>query len=282
VRIAAATCAYAVLILSLSAGCGRNPAAPTVASGTPSSTSQGLSNALSMTEFSLQGWHDDVFHYLPSVSVSAPSTGATINVQRIDFSTSNGGATTRLAGIVFGIPQRVVSPGGTLDLLTGMPPVEITSQGALATITATVFFTSGADAPRSVAVTRDAPLLAPNASSAALTIQSFSVVGSSDHGSFSYWPKLTLAETSGISRAVIKKMTFELLDVGAAGHVPVDWEPREVPAGGTITLDEDAYGYGPWFEVSSTADASRVSLAISFVDDAGRGGSVTAVAPVVR
>ena len=132
-RIAPATCAYAVLILSLSAGCGRNPAAPTVASGTPSSTSQGLSHALSMTEFSLQGWHDDVFHYLPSVSVSAPSTGATVNVQRIDFSTSNGGATTRLAGIVFGIPQRVVSPGGTLDLLTGVPPVEITSQGALAT-----------------------------------------------------------------------------------------------------------------------------------------------------
>jgi hypothetical protein len=281
-RIAAATCACAGLILSLSAGCGKNPAAPTSASGMPSSTSQNLSNALSITEFSLQGWHDDIFHYLPTVSVSVPSTGATVYVQRVDFTTSNSGATTRLTGIAFGSPQRVVSPGGTLDLLKGPSPVEITSQVALASITATVFFTNGVDPIRSVAVTEDAPLLAPNASSTALVIQAFSVVGSSDHGSFSYWPKLTLAETSGVSRALIEKMTFQLLDVGPPGRVPIVWEPREVPAGGAITLDEDDYGYGPWLEITSVADASRVSLAISFVDDAGRGGSVTAVAPVTR
>src|SRR4029078_12274076 len=106
-RIAPATCAYAVLILSLSAGCGRNPAGPTVASGTPSSASPGPRHALSRREFSLQGWHDDVFHYLPSVSVSAPSTGATVNVQRLDFRTSNGGAHTRLARHVVGITPSV-------------------------------------------------------------------------------------------------------------------------------------------------------------------------------
>jgi hypothetical protein len=39
-------------------------------------------------------------------------------------------------------------------------------------------------------------------------------------------------------------------------------------------------GRTPWFEIDSSADASRVSVAISFVDDAGRGGIVRAIAPV--
>ena len=52
--------------------------------------------------------------------------------------------------------------------------------------------------------------------------------------------------------------------------------------GGTLALKNDDYGYGPWFEITSTAAASRVSVAISFVDDEGRGGSVTSVAPVSR
>ena len=126
--------------------------------------------------------------------------------------------------------------------------MEITSSAALASITATVFLTTGVDVRGSVAVTQDVPPLAPDASSAALVIQAFSVIGSSDRGSFSYWPKLTLTETSGVSRAVIKTMTFELMDVGPSGRVPVVRQPREVPAGGTITFDEDDYGYGPWLE----------------------------------
>jgi len=120
-RIAASTSGYVLLILSLSAGCGKNPAAPTPAAGMPSSTSQSLSNTLSITEFSLQGWHDGMFHYLPTVSVSVPSTGGTVYVQRVAFTTSNRGATTNLTGIAFGSPQRVVSPGGALDLLNSMP-----------------------------------------------------------------------------------------------------------------------------------------------------------------
>ena len=112
-------------------------------------------------------------------------------------------------------------------------------------------------------------------------IQAFSVIGSSYPGLL-LLAELTLAETSGVSRALIKKMTFELLDVGPSGRVPAMWEPREVPAGGTIALDEDDYGYGPWLEITSMADASCVSLVISFVDDAGRGGLVTAIVPVSR
>jgi hypothetical protein len=115
-----------------------------------------------------------------------------------------------------------------------------------------------------------------------LAIQALTVDGWSENGRFHYWPKLTLTETSGISRASIKAITFELLDVGPAGRVPPARDPGDVPAGGTIQLVEDAYGYGPWFEIDSTANASRVSVVISFVDDAGRGGALSAVAQVSR
>jgi len=279
-RITAPTCASVLVILSLSAGCrGKNPAAPTAASGPPPPTSENLTNALSLTDFSLTGWHDGTFHYLPMVSVSAPSTGGTIYVQRVAFTTSTSGAPTNLVGILFGSPRRVVSPGGTLDLFKGVSPVEITSPVALASITATVSFNNEVGETGTVAVTEDAPPLAPNSSSAALVIQAFSVIGSPDQGY--YWPKLTLTEASGVSRALIKKMTFEWLDVGPPGRVPTVWEPHEIPAGGTITLENADYG-GPWFEISRPADASRLSLAISFVDDAGRGAVVTAVVPVSR
>jgi hypothetical protein len=282
-RIAAATCAYVLMMLSLSVGCGKNPSAPTATVGVPPSTSPNLSNALSITEFSLQGWQDGIFHYLPAVSVSAPSTGGTVEVQRVDFTTSNGAATTRLTSIAFGSPRRVVAPGDTLDLFKGMPPVEITSPVALTSITATVSFTNGVGQAGTVAGTEGAPRFVADPSSAALAIQAFSVIGRFDQRYFWYWPKLTLTETSGVSRALIKNITFQLLDVGPVGNVPPSWEPREVPAGGSITLDTDDLGYGmPWFEISSTAEASRVSLVISFVDDAGRGGSVAAIAPVTR
>lgn len=278
-RVAAAMCAYAVL-MSLLAGCGGNPAAPTAVT-MPSSTSRNPSSGLSITEFNLQGWHDELFHYLPAVSVSIPPTGGTVYVQRVDFTTSKSGATARLAGIGFGNPQRVVSPGGILDLFEGLPPVEIISPDALSSITATVSFTNGVDSTGTVALTQDGPTLPANASSAVLVIQAFSVVGSSDRGTFSYWPKLTLAETAGVSRAVIRKMTFQLVGVGPAGRVPEVWEQHEVPACGTLTLDDDGYG-GPWLGITSTADASQVSVAISFVDDRGRGGSITAATPVSR
>jgi hypothetical protein len=281
-RIAPASWAYALLTLSLSAGCaGKSPTAPTAALGVSPAISQDLTHALSVTDFSLQGWRDSSFHYLPTMSVSVPPTGSSVTVQRVDFYTSNSGATTHLTGVVFVSPQHVVSPGGTLDLFHQNSPMEIISPVALASITATVSFANGAGQTGTAAITENAPLFAPDASSAALVIQAFSVVGSSEGASFGYWPKLTLAETSGVSRALIKKMTFELLDVGSSGRIPPSWEAREVPAGASITLDEDDYG-GPWLWITSMGDASRVSLTISFVDDVGRGGSVTAVAPVSR
>ena len=73
---------------------------------------------------------------------------------------------------------------------------------------------------------------------------------------------------------------FELLDVGAAGQALPVWNAPDVPAGDTISLVTGKNGQAPWFEIDSSGDASRVSVAISFVDDAGRGGLVSAIAPV--
>jgi hypothetical protein len=164
--------------------------------------------------------------------------------------------------------------------LKGPDHVEITSPTALSSITATVSFTNDLGQTGSVAATVDGPTISASPSGATLVIQTFTVSGWYDHGLSFYWPKLTLTETSGRSSASINKINFELLDIGSSGRVPPDLTPRAVPAGGTISLDDD--GYGPWFEISSTADASRVSVVISFVDDAGRGGSVSAIAPVSR
>lgn len=119
------------------------------------------------------------------------------------------------------------------------------------------------------------------ASLASVEIRHFSVVRRQHQKRFLYWPKLTLAETSGRTRAAIKKIAFELLDAGAAGQVVPVWNAPVVPAGGTIRLVTGTNGQ-PWFEIEGLGDAARVSVAISFVDDAGRGGLVSAIAPVDR
>jgi hypothetical protein len=98
------------------------------------------------------------------------------------------------------------------------------------------------------------------------------------NGRYHYFPKLTLKETSGRTSVRIVRIAFELLDVGPDGRVQPSQQQIPVPAGGTIVLDENEWG--PWVEIDSSAEASRVAVAISFVDDRGRSGSVSAVAPV--
>jgi hypothetical protein len=82
--------------------------------------------------------------------------------------------------------------------------------------------------------------------------------------------------------ASIKKIVFELLDVGAARQPTPLWNLPPVAAGDAVSLVSGNNGRALWFDIDSTGDASRVSVAISFVDDAGRGGLVSAIAPVQR
>ena len=156
----------------------------------------------------------------------------------------------------------------------------------LDTLRATVDFVDAAGGAGSTVAESVPPTISadsadpPDSPDAALAISQFVVAGSFSGGQFWYLPKLTLIETTGRSRATIVKTTFELLDVGPAGRVPPSHELIVVPAGGAIVLDKDPLGFGPWKEISSGVKAARVSVVIQFMDAAGGGGSVTAIAEV--
>src|SRR5204863_733269 len=199
--IKCARCVTVWLAAAIAAGCGnKNPAAPTVATSMPPAAPANPTGALSISAFSLSGWYDGTFHFVPTVSVAAPSTGRTVNVQRLAFTTEKAGVTSTMGGIAFGSPRRVVLPGATIDLLKGLDPLEMTSPVALASIMATVFFTDDEGQPGSVTAAADVPPVVQGPAAAVLVIKAFTVSAWIDQGRFHYWPKLILTETSGVSR----------------------------------------------------------------------------------
>lgn len=237
-----------------------------------------------MTTFRLSGWHDETFHYLPALSVTAPSIGRAVSVQRVDFAVDDAGTRRLLRGVRYAAPQRV-QPGGTIELVSNAgtsDPAEIDSSLALTSISAMVFFADDDGQTGIVSAAARVPDVPDRAALASLVIRHFTVALREHQGRFLYRPQLTLAETSGRSRASIKKIVFELLDVGAAGQALPLWHLPDVPASGTISLVTGKNGQAPWFEIDSSGNTSRVSVAISFVDDAGSGGLVSAIAPVDR
>ena len=278
-----AACATALLSAAIAAGCSNsNTAAKTPDAS--SSSSADRAGTLSVTAFRFSGWHDESFHYLPALSVAAPVTGRPVFVQRVDFTAEDAGARRLLKGVRYAAGQRV-QPGSTLDLVSdagSADPTEIASARALESISAIIFFTDDDGQTGIVSAVAKVPDMPDRASLASLAIRQFSVSRRQHQGRFLYWPKLTLAETSGRSRASIKKIAFELLDVGAATQALPLWNAPDVPAGDTVTLATGKGGGAPWFEIDSNGNASRVSVTISFVDDAGRGGLVSAIAPVNR
>lgn len=172
--------------------------------------------------------------------------------------------------------RRLVSNTGTAE------PAEIASPLALGSISAIVFFVDDDGQTGVVSAVARAPEVSDRDSNASLAIRQFTVERRQGAGRFLYRPTLTLAETSGRSRARIRKIAFELLDVGGASQAPPVWNVPDVPAGGTISLATGSGAQAPWFEIERSGDASRVSVAISFVDDAGHGGLVSASALVQR
>ncbi|HET8772580.1 MAG TPA: hypothetical protein VFP80_02265, partial [Thermoanaerobaculia bacterium] len=194
------------------------------------------------------------------------------------------GSRRLLKGVRYATGQRV-QPGGTVELVshTGTAePAEIASPVALGSIYAIVFFADDDGQTGIVSAVARAPEVSDRDSKASLAIRQFTVRRRQGPGRFLYWPSLTLAETSGRSRARIRKIAFELLDVGGASQAPPVWNAPDVPAGGTISLATGSGAKAPWFEIESSGDASRVSVAISFEDDTGHGGLVSAIALVPR
>lgn len=273
----------ALLSAAVAAGCRSSyPAASTADASSASSIDR--AGTLSVTAFRFSGWHDESFHYMPALSVTAPSTGRPVFVQRVDFTADDAGARRLLKGVRYAVARRV-QPGGTVELVSdagAADPAEIASPLALASISAIIFFTDDEGQPGIVSAAVRVPDVPDRAPLASLAIREFTVDRRQHQGRFLYWPKLTLAETSGRSRASIRKIVFELLDVGAAEQAPPVWNPADVQAGATISRITGRNGQTPWSQIDSGGDASRVSVTISFVDDGGRGGLVSAIAPVDR
>jgi hypothetical protein len=242
-----------------------------------------LAGTLSIASFSLTGWHDDNFHYLPVLRLEADATSGDLFVRQLEFRASHDSSARLLAGVRPTNPWRVAA-GASFTLPERMPGLEMVSPIALPSIVVTITVADDAGHVATVSGEAAVPPISQDVAAATLMIRDFTVSGWYDQNQrrFHYWPKLTLAETSGVSAASIVKIVFELLDVGPAGRVPPSLGPVAVPAGGTISLIEDDYGYGPWLEIDSTADAPRVSVVIAFVDRDGRGASVSAIAPVSR
>lgn len=275
--------AVALLIASASAGCGNhvNPTAPTAASPDATLTLAQSSAALSVS-LSLTGWYSgQQFHYVPTLSVTETTRTSGVWIHSLSFTWVETG--TRASGFTYGVRPHVPA-GDSLDLLnasgTGQgPTVEITSGVEPANLAVVVSFIDDAGHAGQATATIRVPAVRVDVPAAVLTLSLFTVDGWYDAGRFHYWPKLSLSSSGG--PIAIKKIAFELLDVGSAGRVPPSWQQFSVAGGGTLNLSEDPYG-GPWFEIDSSADASRVSIAIVFVDEAGRGGEITAVAQVSR
>ena len=274
-----AACTVVLLSAAIAAGCARgNPAANSVETSSQSSTDR--AGTLSVSAFRFSGWHDENFHYLPALWVTAPSTGRPVFVERVDFTAEDAGNRRLLKGVRYAAAQPV-QPGGTIQLVPDVgDPTEIASPVALDSISAIVFFTDQDGQTGIVSSAAEAPDLPHHASLTAVAIHQFAVSRRQHQGRFVYWPKLTLAETSGRSRASIKKIEFELLDAGAAGQSRSFWTVPDIQAGNSLDLVTGKNGGAPWFEIESSANAARVSVMISFVDEEGRGGRVTAISPV--
>jgi hypothetical protein len=270
--------AAALLLSAAALSCGDSR--PAASAADVSSASIERAATLSVAAFRFSGWHDDGFHYLPALSVTAPSTGRPVLVQRIDFTADDAGTRRLLKGVRYAAAQRV-QPGGTVQLVSDAGhdgPTEIASPLALGSISAIVFFTD--DEGRTGILSADArvPDVPDHASLASLAIRHFTADRRQHLGRYLYTPQLTLAETSGRSRAFIKKIVFELIDVGAAALPQTVWNAADVPAGDTVSLVSAKDGRA-WCEIESKGTASRLSVTISYVDEAGRGGLVSAIAP---
>jgi hypothetical protein len=127
------------------------------------------------------------------------------------------------------------------------------------------------------------PASVPGKSTALVTVEDFTVTSApvrfSSGVRISYIPRIRLKVGSGSPGILVTSIDFHLEDIGATGNVP-PWPFRKrVEPGTTRDLIEDFYGE-PEFEMDSSAQTSRVSVAITFLDDEQHLASVNATSEV--
>jgi hypothetical protein len=135
------TGAAALMSAAIAMGCSNGPARTPDGAGAVSAHALERAGTLSVSALDFNGWHDGNFHYLPTLTVTAPSAGRAVFVQRVDFTTEATGASRLLKGIRYEGARRV-QPGGSVALVPDgrSDSAEIVSPLALASISAIVFF----------------------------------------------------------------------------------------------------------------------------------------------
>lgn len=134
----------ALCALAIASGCSAGQPKATAAEQRGPSTAE-RAGALSVSEFRVSGWRNGSFHYIPTLSVTAPASGRAVLVQRVDFTADDAGSRRLLKGVRYPAARRV-QPGGTVDLVSDSAgqSVEIASPLALASVAVLVFYTDDA------------------------------------------------------------------------------------------------------------------------------------------
>jgi hypothetical protein len=144
--IARGASAAALLSAAIATGCSNGHRAGAAAQASNASSADRRTDragALSVTVFRIRGWHNGSYHYMPTLSVTVPSTAGAVLVQRVDFTADDAGVRRLLRGVRYAA-ERHVKPGGTVDLVSDAGVgelLEIDSPLALASVAAFVFYT---------------------------------------------------------------------------------------------------------------------------------------------
>ena len=264
------TSSLLLIVAVLTAACDGSPAAPTPSPGPmPRQDAR-----LTVESVTFQGWLDGQFFYRPSLIVSAVGD---YSVSGIEFTDADSG--TRLYGVSYPTPLRLTTV--SFKQLLGNW-VLISSSVELVSVNVKVTATNAANQDASISKTVAVPPIPKDATQAVLSIDRFTVKGWFENGLHYYWPRLELRETAGLSEARIHRITFKLVDGDPSGNGSPYVDMLYVRPNGTLILDEDPYWNEPWMTIDTTAPWNNMSVVISFTDDHGRGGSVSAMALVAR
>lgn len=274
-----ATVAVLGILVMIGAGaCGESstPTAPAPVTGTaataPLATPEPSSlGPTGIAEFSMTGQRiQGVYHYWPSLLISAGRDA--IVIKSLVFTLPGVTLTRDRADMSW-----PVSAGGTYRYDRGL---ELLGDAAGPEAIVTMTYTTADGHSQQVSATTAIPPIAEAPASAALAVSSFVVTRWRAQNEWGYWPRLTMTETTGRAAVTITRIEFALLDVGIHGRVPPTRGTWHVPAGGTIDVfDEWSYGE-PELYLTSSQQTDRVMVTLSYVDEHGRPGDVTATAQV--
>lgn len=261
--------------LVLLAGCGTSagPTAPTSAAvETSARATESSVSPMGVTGQMIAGR----FNYWVRFGVAAGSKD--IVITRIDFRYPERAQAPPFTGLDFVTMNRPVPPGGSY-----VHETELISPVAVSELAVTVSYTDGAGQQGQLRASTAMPAIVQGEPSLALSLEAFTVTGFMEGTTYAYWPKLTLRASDGSGAVTVTRILFDLGRslVEGSSNLSIRQAFR-IPAGSALQLfHNESYGE-PDFYLTSSRKADEVSVRISYVDDAGRGADIVAVAPVVR